>query len=224
MALTDHQKQVLRKRAAAKEEEAYYMRELTAQREAQERHQFPIDDSIVDVNPGENNAYQMIFSQSLLCPWIEGSLRIMRNQRMIEVDRRNTLFGIFPAGKSSEMIRMTNVSGVNLYYEHNNFRIIIGLLCIIAALTIVPWSMAATWIVLKIVAVCGGILLIQANIQTGLTIQRVSDSQNTCFLRLPFYERDKMKRAKGIIEDALIRAEERVDIERAAYIVVDGLS
>jgi hypothetical protein len=142
---------------------------------------------------------------------------------MIEVDRRNTLFGIFPAGKSSEMIRMTNVSGVNLYYEHNNFRIILGLLCIIAALTIVPWSMTAAWIVLKIVAVFGGILLIQANIQTGLTIQRVSDSQNTCFLRLPFYERDKMKRAKGIIEDALIRAEERVDIERAAYIVVDGL-
>ena len=44
-----------------------------------------------------------------------------------------------------------------------------------------------------------------------------------CFLRLPFYERDKMKRAKGIIEDTLVRAEERTDIERAAYIVVDGL-
>ena len=223
MALTDHQKHLLHERAVAKEEEAYYMRELTAQREAQERHQFPIDDSIVDVNPGENNAYQMNFSQSLFCPWIEGTLRIMRNQRMIEVSRRNTLLGIFPAGRSSEMIRMTDVSGVNLYYEHNNFWIIIGLLCIIAALTVVPWSVAPTWLVLKIVVVLSGILLIQANIQTGLTIQRASYPQNMCFLRLPFYERDKMKRAKGIIEDTLVRAEERTDIERAAYIVVDGL-
>lgn len=189
----------------------------------QERQKILQDNHLFDVDPGEANAFDTKFSQSVFFPWLEGSFSVKRDQRIIQIRKKNTLFGMIPAGEMSDVVRISEVSSVNTYYAADSWRILVSIICLAAALRYLPWDSVSGLFWLKIAILIGSVLLILASVQTGLRLQKSGDIHDAYILQLPFYEWGKMRRAKHAVENALIRVDERSDVERAAHIVANAV-
>lgn len=224
----------LRKKQNEKESNDYdEYQEFLRFKEMKRQEQLKADSekSYVESNENESEAFKnqqstdnelyVEFAQATLVPWIKGSIRVVRNQRMIQTHLRNTIFGLFPAGENAQSIRMTNISAVRLNQKYNGGAILLAIGHFMWMLIAIFAPKPSGWMAL--IAFLLGVCWLLNCVRTCLEIQRVSDPINAFYIFVPFYEKNAMLIAKDFIEDTLTRTEERGDIERAANILVDGL-
>lgn len=150
----------------------------------------------------DNMRKQIYYSLSLVFFWVKGFIEV--DDKMIKVERANTLFGFIPAGSDKQKFPLGNISAVRLSTSYKVKPILFGGVLMFSALGLLESNILGA-ILLFIIG--SGIL--GSGLRTTLILER---SGQDYYIDGIFYEKQKFLMMEDAITEAIYKREENRDL------------
>lgn len=161
-----------------------------------------------------NNILNEDFSLSLFTPWIKGNIKLDEN--LLRVDNRNTIIGIFPAGKTKDSTPINNISNVSTSLSFKVFRILFGAWIALSGFVNMWQSL-----IFGLIFAAIGMVLIANGIVVVFSYERSGIQKK---VELPFFESERADEWRAIIEQKMVQYQEERNDFKQTNRIVDAVS